>query len=49
MPCSPQGFFNSLRCELYDYPDIVISTVCPGPVQSRIVQNAFTEQLDQVT
>ncbi|CAN9502132.1 unnamed protein product [Ophioblennius macclurei] len=40
-----QGFFNSLRPELTDYPDMVISTVCPGPVQSQIVNNAFTEEL----
>lgn len=42
-----QGFFNSLRTELTDYPDILISTVCPGPVQSKIVDNAFTEALDK--
>ncbi|XP_029316423.1 dehydrogenase/reductase SDR family member 7 [Cottoperca gobio] len=40
-----QGFFNSLRTELTDFPNILISTVCPGPVQSHIVQNAFTEEL----
>ncbi|XP_029973532.1 dehydrogenase/reductase SDR family member 7 [Salarias fasciatus] len=40
-----QGFFNSLRPELTDYPNLVISTVCPGPVQSQIVHNAFTEEL----
>ncbi|XP_077476279.1 dehydrogenase/reductase SDR family member 7 [Stigmatopora argus] len=40
-----QGFFNSLRSELYEYPNILISTVCPGPVQSFIAQNAFTEDL----
>lgn len=40
-----QGFFNSLRIELTDYPEILISTVCPGPVQSEIVKNAFTEEL----
>ncbi|XP_077411665.1 dehydrogenase/reductase SDR family member 7 isoform X1 [Vanacampus margaritifer] len=40
-----QGFFNSLRTELYDSPNILISTVCPGPVQSLITQNAFTEDL----
>ncbi|XP_030628936.1 dehydrogenase/reductase SDR family member 7 isoform X1 [Chanos chanos] len=40
-----QGFFNSLRTELTDYPGITISTVCPGPVQSQIVHNAFTEEL----
>ncbi|KAJ8341296.1 hypothetical protein SKAU_G00335870 [Synaphobranchus kaupii] len=40
-----QGFFNSLRTELTEYPGITISTVCPGPVQSQVVHNAFTEQL----
>ncbi|CAL1575127.1 unnamed protein product [Knipowitschia caucasica] len=40
-----QGFFNSLRTELTDYPNILVSTVCPGPVQSKIVDNAFTEAL----
>lgn len=42
-----QGFFNSLRTELTDFPKILISTVCPGPVQSKIVDNAFTEALDK--
>ncbi|XP_029982669.1 dehydrogenase/reductase SDR family member 7 [Sphaeramia orbicularis] len=42
-----QGFFNSLRTELTDYPKILISTVCPGPVQSKIVHNAFTEELNK--
>ncbi|XP_051251847.1 dehydrogenase/reductase SDR family member 7 [Dicentrarchus labrax] len=42
-----QGFFNSLRTELTDFPNILISTVCPGPVQSQIVHNAFTEQLNK--
>ncbi|XP_042245054.1 dehydrogenase/reductase SDR family member 7 [Thunnus albacares] len=42
-----QGFFNSLRTELTDYPKILISTVCPGPVQSQIVHNAFTEELNK--
>ncbi|XP_028677277.1 dehydrogenase/reductase SDR family member 7 isoform X1 [Erpetoichthys calabaricus] len=40
-----QGFFNSLRTELADTPNIIISNVLPGPVQSDIVQNAFTEEL----
>lgn len=44
----PQGFFNSLRSELTDFPNIHISTVCPGPVVSKIVQNAFTEEVDKV-
>ncbi|KAG1950387.1 dehydrogenase/reductase SDR family [Pimephales promelas] len=42
-----QGFFNSLRTELADSPNITISTICPGPVVSSIVQNAITEELDK--
>ncbi|MCJ8731076.1 hypothetical protein PDJAM_G00191720 [Pangasius djambal] len=42
-----QGFFKSLRAELTEYPNITISTICPGPVVSQIVQNAFTEQVDK--
>ncbi|CAL8300367.1 unnamed protein product [Boreogadus saida] len=42
-----QGFFNCLRSELTDYPKILISTVCPGPVQSKIVDNCFTEEVDK--
>ncbi|XP_063040351.1 dehydrogenase/reductase SDR family member 7 [Engraulis encrasicolus] len=42
-----QGFFNSLRIELADYPGLTISTILPGPVQSQIVQNAFTESLNK--
>ncbi|CAG10550.1 unnamed protein product [Tetraodon nigroviridis] len=42
-----QGFFNSLRPELTDYPNIHISTVCPGPVISNIVQNVFTEEVNK--
>lgn len=42
-----QGFFNSLRPELTDFPNIHISTVCPGPVISKIVQNAFTEDVNK--
>ncbi|XP_067098878.1 dehydrogenase/reductase SDR family member 7 isoform X2 [Osmerus mordax] len=42
-----QGFFNSLRTELSDHPKILISTVCPGPVQSQVVQNAFTHTLEK--
>ncbi|XP_038142145.1 dehydrogenase/reductase SDR family member 7 [Cyprinodon tularosa] len=42
-----QGFFNSLRTELTDFPNILISMVCPGPVQSQIVDNAFTEELSK--
>ncbi|KAL3968927.1 chromatin accessibility complex protein 1 [Sarotherodon galilaeus] len=42
-----QGFFNSLRPELTDYPKILISMVCPGPVQSQIISNVFTEELNK--
>ncbi|MBN3317221.1 DHRS7 reductase, partial [Atractosteus spatula] len=40
-----QGFFNCLRTELTEHPGITISTVCPGPVVSQVVGNAFTEDL----
>ncbi|XP_076002270.1 dehydrogenase/reductase SDR family member 7-like [Genypterus blacodes] len=42
-----QGFFNSVRSELHKYPNILISMVCPGPVQSMIIHNAFTEELNK--
>ncbi|XP_048393891.1 dehydrogenase/reductase SDR family member 7 isoform X3 [Stegostoma tigrinum] len=42
-----QGFFNSLRPELANYPEIIISTVCPGLVHSNIVKNAFTEEINK--
>ncbi|CAI9586245.1 unnamed protein product [Staurois parvus] len=42
-----QGFFNSLRIELGCYPGITVSNICPGPVQSKIVENAFTEHPNQ--
>ncbi|XP_037359354.1 dehydrogenase/reductase SDR family member 7 isoform X3 [Talpa occidentalis] len=40
-----RGFFNALRTELTAYPGIVISNICPGPVQSNIVKNALTEEV----
>ncbi|KAG8449381.1 hypothetical protein GDO86_016145 [Hymenochirus boettgeri] len=43
-----QGFFNSLRTELTDYPNILICNICPGPVQSKIVENAYTEERDKI-
>ncbi|KAG8511705.1 Dehydrogenase/reductase SDR family member 7, partial [Galemys pyrenaicus] len=43
-----QGFFNALRAELHAYPGIVISNICPGPVQSNIGKNAFTEEITKV-
>ncbi|KAM3920183.1 dehydrogenase/reductase SDR family member 7 isoform 1-T1 [Leptodactylus fuscus] len=41
-----QGFFNSLRVELGCYPDIAVINICPGPVQSKVVENACTEQFE---
>ncbi|XP_062974285.1 dehydrogenase/reductase SDR family member 7 [Elgaria multicarinata webbii] len=43
-----QGFFNSLRPELYQYPGISIINICPGPVQSQIIENVFTEEISKV-
>lgn len=42
-----QGFFNSLRIELGSYPDIDIINICPGPVMSKVVENACTEEFKQ--
>ncbi|XP_022348029.1 dehydrogenase/reductase SDR family member 7 [Enhydra lutris kenyoni] len=36
-----RGFFNCLRTELATYPGIVVSNICPGPVQSNIVKNSL--------
>ncbi|XP_044293076.1 dehydrogenase/reductase SDR family member 7 [Varanus komodoensis] len=43
-----QGFFNSLRPELTEYPGISVINICPGPVQSQIIQNVFTEEVSKV-
>ncbi|XP_044127675.1 dehydrogenase/reductase SDR family member 7 [Bufo gargarizans] len=42
-----QGFFNSLRIELGTYPDIAVINICPGPVQSKVVENACTERFEK--
>ncbi|XP_030880356.1 dehydrogenase/reductase SDR family member 7 [Leptonychotes weddellii] len=42
-----RGFFNCLRAELATYPGIVISNICPGPVQSNIVKNSLTEDVQK--
>ncbi|XP_075699727.1 dehydrogenase/reductase SDR family member 7 isoform X2 [Rhinoderma darwinii] len=42
-----QGFFNSLRIELGTYPDITVTNICPGPVQSKVVENACTEEFEK--
>ncbi|XP_027698697.1 dehydrogenase/reductase SDR family member 7 [Vombatus ursinus] len=41
------GFFNSLRGELAKYPEITVMLICPGPVQSNIVENAFCEEISK--
>lgn len=43
-----QGFFDVLRTELFDYPGITLSMICPGPVHSNIFQNAFTGDFTEV-
>ncbi|XP_043930402.1 dehydrogenase/reductase SDR family member 7 [Protopterus annectens] len=42
------GFFDSLTAELLEYPEINIVNICPGPVQSSIVKNAFCEDVSKV-
>ncbi|XP_004624982.1 dehydrogenase/reductase SDR family member 7 [Octodon degus] len=41
------GFFSSLRIELREYPDIIISNIYPGPVESNAVKNALTRDSTQ--
>lgn len=43
------GFFSSLNAELFEYPNINIVNICPGPVQSSIVKNAFHEDVSKVS
>ncbi|KAF5922785.1 hypothetical protein HPG69_013130 [Diceros bicornis minor] len=43
-----RGFFNSLRTELTAYPGIIVSNICPGPVQSNIVNNALKEEVTKI-
>uniref|UniRef100_A0A8C4QKZ4 Dehydrogenase/reductase (SDR family) member 7 n=1 Tax=Eptatretus burgeri TaxID=7764 RepID=A0A8C4QKZ4_EPTBU len=42
------GLCNSLQIELGHQSGIKILSVCPGPVQSNIVKNAFTEELGKL-
>ncbi|XP_028396004.1 dehydrogenase/reductase SDR family member 7-like [Dendronephthya gigantea] len=37
-----QGYFSSLRAELYD-KGIIVTSICPGPIRTASVQNAVTE------
>uniref|UniRef100_A0A8C9GA48 Dehydrogenase/reductase 7 n=1 Tax=Piliocolobus tephrosceles TaxID=591936 RepID=A0A8C9GA48_9PRIM len=40
-----RGFFNGLRTELAAYPGIIVSNICPGPVQSNIVENSLAGEV----
>ena len=42
-----QGFFNTLRMEVNEH-NIGVTLVCPGPVQTDVVANAFTEDVNKV-
>ncbi|XP_041514107.1 dehydrogenase/reductase SDR family member 7-like [Microtus oregoni] len=44
-----RGFLNTLQSELYNYPDIKVSTICPGPVRSNIFKNAPTSVVTKTT
>ncbi|XP_021502928.1 dehydrogenase/reductase SDR family member 7-like isoform X1 [Meriones unguiculatus] len=43
-----RGFLNALHAELYDYPGVTVSTICPGPVHSNIYQNCFLGEVTKV-
>ena len=43
-----QGYFESLRMEVFD-KNIGVTLVCPGPVVSNVVHNAFTENVNVVS
>lgn len=44
---SSQGYFDTLRTEVY-YHNIAITNVCPGPVATRIIENAVQKDFHQV-
>lgn len=43
-----RGFVDALRIELFDYPGITLSTICPGPVHSNILQNFITRDFTKI-
>ncbi|XP_024904864.1 dehydrogenase/reductase SDR family member 7 isoform X2 [Pteropus alecto] len=43
-----KGFLNSLRIELATYPGIVVSNICPGPVQSNMMKNSLTKDVTTI-
>ena len=42
-----QGYFDALRMELVD-TGVDVLNVCPGPVESRLLDNACSDHLDKV-
>lgn len=40
------GFFDGLRGEVFD-KGITVSAICPGPIKSAIVDNAYTEDVNK--
>ncbi|XP_075803384.1 dehydrogenase/reductase SDR family member 7-like [Microtus pennsylvanicus] len=44
-----RGFLNTLQSELYNYPDIKVSTICPGPVHSNIFKHSPTSVVTKTT
>lgn len=38
-----QGYFESLRTEKAEHKDIMITMMCPGPVQTDFLRESFTE------
>ncbi|XP_035292541.1 dehydrogenase/reductase SDR family member 7 isoform X1 [Cricetulus griseus] len=42
-----RGFLDTLQTELFNYPGITVSTICPGLVHSNIFQNSFTSEITE--
>lgn len=42
-----KGYFDALRMEVNEH-NIGVTLVCPGPVQTDVVANAFTEDVNKV-
>lgn len=42
-----QGYYNTLRMEVNEH-GIGVTLICPGPVQTDVVANAFTEDVNKV-
>ena len=42
-----QGYFDTARLELAEH-NIGVQIICPGPVESSLSENAFSEDVDVV-